>query len=140
MTDINVLENKVAYIQKYLAKAERYLTYSQKQIEESDDLRGAVERYLYLLAESCISLAEAIVSFQNLRKPSYAREAFDILAEEKILPKAFTNEFGRIVGFRNALAHDYEELDFSIVYDVLHNKLASIKQFLRYVQDRFNLQ
>ena len=140
MTGLNVLENKVAYIQKYLAKAERYLTYSQKQIEESDDLRGAVERYLYLLAESCISLAEAIVSFQNLRKPSYAQEAFDILAEEKILPKGFTNEFGRIVGFRNALAHDYEELDFSIVYDVLHTKLDAIRQFLRYVQDRFNLQ
>jgi uncharacterized protein YutE (UPF0331/DUF86 family) len=31
-----------------------------------------------------------------------------------------------MVGFRNVIAHDYDEINYDVVYDVLHNKLLDI--------------
>lgn len=62
------------------------------------------------------------------------REAFDILGEEQILPKEFLEDFPKIVGFRNALAHDYQDLKIETTYDVLKNKLKQVEEFLSYIQ------
>jgi uncharacterized protein YutE (UPF0331/DUF86 family) len=36
----------------------------------------------------------------------------------------------KLVGFRNVLAHEYEELNYEILYDVLKNKLRDIEEFI----------
>lgn len=51
--------------------------------------RGALLHYLYLLADSCIVLAELVIKYKNLRIPQSYSEAFDILGENKILDPSF---------------------------------------------------
>jgi len=36
----------------------------------------------------------------------------------------------RMAGFRNIIAHDYEKLDYGIVYDVLQRRLKDVAAFL----------
>ena len=57
-------------------------------------------------------------------------EAFYILNEEKIIPAELTAKMVGLVGFRNIVAHDYEKIDYDIVYDILQNRLEDIKKFL----------
>ena len=63
------------------------------------------------------------------------REAFDILAEQHILPPEFVSRFVKIVGFRNAPAHDYEDLKIDVLYDVLMNKLPEVEDFLQHIKN-----
>jgi len=79
------------------------------------------------------------VAFKNFRKPTTMREAFDILKEENILTSEFVQSFGNIVGFRNAVAHNYENLRLEVIYDVLHNKLKEVEVFLKHIEDKFSL-
>jgi uncharacterized protein YutE (UPF0331/DUF86 family) len=97
-------------------------------------LRGVIERELYVISQAVIDLAEAVISYKNLRKPTTMREAFDILGEDGILPKEFLSDFSKIVGFRNALAHDYQDLKIEEVYNVLQNKLPQVEEFISYIQ------
>jgi uncharacterized protein YutE (UPF0331/DUF86 family) len=39
----------------------------------------------------------------------------------------------RMAGFRNIIAHDYEKLDYGIVYDVLQRRLKDVATFLEKV-------
>lgn len=119
MSNIEVIENKISYIKKRLGIAKEYQRYSLLDLERDSLVKNAVERELYVIAQAVIDLAEAIVGFKNLRKPTTMREAIEILGEEKILPKEFVEEFINIVGFRNALAHDYEDLRLEVVHEVL---------------------
>ncbi len=48
MTNIHVLENKISAIRGFLNILERYKKYSRDQIQQDVDIRGALERYLYL--------------------------------------------------------------------------------------------
>ena len=133
MTNLKTIENKISLVKKYLKILERYQKYSQKELEENIDLKGALERYLYLSAQSTIDLAEAIISYKNFRKPTSMSESFSILNEEGIISTELTNKMIGMVGFRNVVTHDYDKINYDIVYDVLQNKLKDIEELLKII-------
>jgi len=135
MANLSKIENQISVIKKYLKILENYKKYSKEEIEENLDIRGAVERYLYLVVQATIDLAEAVISLKDFRKPRSFAESFLILEEEKIIDKRLAEHLVKMVGFRNILAHDYIEIDYEIVYDVLHKRLEDIKEFIRRISE-----
>lgn len=134
MTNLSVIENKISSVRKYLKILDRYKKHSRKKLEGDLDIRGAVERYLYLVVQSAIDLAEALISYKNFRKPTTSGEAFSILEEEDIIDSKLSNNLVKMVGFRNIIAHDYEKVDYDIVYDILKNKLKDIEKFIKKIE------
>lgn len=134
MSNLEIIENKISYIKEHLRAAECHINCTLQEIESNPILRSAVERDLYVVVQAVIDLAEGVVAYRGFRKPTTMREAFDILGDEKILSAKFAHEFSKLVGFRNALAHDYEDLNFEVIYNVLHNKLKDVYEFLDYVK------
>lgn len=121
MTSINAIENKVSSVKKYLLILDRYQGLAQTDIENDIDIRGAIERYLYLAIQSAIDLAESIISYRRLRKPTTMGDSFHILSEAGIIDQALMQKLIQMTGFRNVIAHAYDDLDYSIVFDALHN-------------------
>lgn len=133
MTNLTVIENRISTVKKYLKILERYKKYSAKEIEEDLDIRGAVERYLYLAIQATIDLAEAVISYKNLRKPSSMNETFHILNEEDIISPDLKTKMSKMVGFRNIIAHDYEDINYEIVFEILQKGLSDIKEFIKII-------
>ncbi len=134
MTNLVVIENKISAIKKYLKILERYKKYPRKNIEEDIDIRGAVERYLYLAVQAVIDLAEAVIAYKDLRKPTTMSEAFYILNEEDIISAQLTEKMAKMVGFRNVMAHDYENINYDIVYEVLQNRIKEIEEIIKKIE------
>ncbi|MBI4654689.1 MAG: DUF86 domain-containing protein [Nitrospirae bacterium] len=133
MTNIAVIENKISAVKKYLKILERYKKYSQKEIVENIDIKGALERYLYIAVQSTIDLAEAVIAYKDFRKPATMSEIFYILNEEEVIPSNLTNKLAKMVGFRNIITHDYEDIDYAIVYTILHRGLKDIENFIKII-------
>ena len=55
--------------------------------------------------------------------------------EENIIDSVLKTKMSGMVGFRNIIAHDYEEINYGIVVDVLNNGLADIEEFLGRIAD-----
>lgn len=130
MTDVNVIENKISAARKYLKILEGFKRYSQSEIAGDITVKGALERYLYLAVQAAIDLAEAIIAYKKWRKPSTMGESFLILSEEGLIDSKFAKKLSQMVGFRNIIAHDYEEVDSSIVHGILHSDLKDIEKFI----------
>ena len=137
MTNITVVENKISSIQRYLKIVSRFKQHSLSEIEQDETIRGAVERYLYLSCQAVIDLAEDVIALRSYRKPVTMAESFSILAEEGLISNDLTGKMIRLTGFRNVIAHDYEKINYEIVYDVLQNRLADIEEFVSIVRDKF---
>jgi uncharacterized protein YutE (UPF0331/DUF86 family) len=86
MTSFNVIENKISSTRKYISILTRYEKCSKEEIETNVDIRGAVERYLYLAVQSMIDLAESMIAYKRLRKPTTMAESFYVLHEVGIIP------------------------------------------------------
>jgi len=123
-------------IRTYLNILLDFQKYSQQQITGNLILKGAVERYLYLVTDSVISLIEMFISIKSFPKPMYYSESVDILLENKIIDRNQQKLLHKIIGFRNIMAHDYEKLDYKIVYDVLQNNLTDIFKFCDYIKTK----
>lgn len=136
MSSLTVIETKISHIQKYLKLLERYRKFSQKELEQNPDLKGAVERYLYLATQATLDLGEAIIAFKELRRPGTYTEVFYILDEEEFIAKDLSERLVAMAKFRNIIVHDYEKVDFGIVYDVLESRLGDIKEFVRTVKEK----
>ena len=96
--------------------------------------RGALIHYLYLLADSCVVLAELVIKYKKIRIPQSYTESFDILGENKILENSFAFEFAKIAGFRNFLAHDYEKIDAVFICDEIMVKLDDVDSFVKQIE------
>jgi len=128
------IRTKIEKIEEYL----KILELMEKDCEQkfSDPLfRGALLHYLYLTADSCISLAEMIIKERNFRTPQTYSEAIDILGENGIIPSDFAYNFARIGGLRNFLAHDYEKVDMKRICKEVLRKIPDIKRYLSYLRN-----
>ena len=134
MTNIYVVENKISMAQKYIKIIKRYKKYSQQEIEKNIDIRGAVERYLYLVCQSACDLADVYIAYKKFRKPSSLRESFYILNEEGVINDDLIEKMVKMTGFRNLIAHDYGKVDYSQVYKIIHNDIKDIEKFIKIIQ------
>lgn len=96
--------------------------------------KGALLHYLYLVSDSCITLAELVIRERGLRPPQSYSEAIDILGENNIIPPEFAYEFAKIAAFRNFLAHDYERIDYLRICEEALAKLADIEKYADYIR------
>lgn len=139
MSSLAVIETKISHIQKYLKLLDRYKKFSQQDLEQNPDLRGALERYLYLATQAALDLGEAVIAFKELRRPGTYTEVFYILREEELISKELSEKLVSMTKFRNIIAHDYEKVDFGIVYDALQNRLGDIDEFIKAIKEKLNV-
>jgi len=69
----------------------------RKEIKNNIDIRGAVERYLYLSAQATIDLAEALIAYKNFREPTSMAENFYILNEENFIDMELSEKMTNMV-------------------------------------------
>lgn len=77
----------------------------------------ATERTLQVLIESCIGLAKHWAKKETGMASNEALTAFNRLAEKGLIDKNVP--WRKVIGLRNALVHDYLEVDAEIVRDVI---------------------
>jgi len=126
---------KIGRIKEYLKLVESLKDACMERLLTDPIYRGALLHYLYLLVDSCITLAELVIKYKNLRLPQSYHEAFDILGENKVLEPEFAYDFGKIAGFRNFLAHDYEKVDAEYVCKKIIAKLDDVNAFLKQIEN-----
>jgi uncharacterized protein YutE (UPF0331/DUF86 family) len=91
--------------------------------------RRFVERTLHILIEACIDIAQHIISDEGFREPSTYRDAFVVLAEEKIIPADQLPRLEQMAAFRNLIVHYYEKIDDTIVFAVFQRNLTDFLDF-----------
>ncbi|CAM3402475.1 type VII toxin-antitoxin system HepT family RNase toxin [Halomonas lysinitropha] len=83
-------------------------------------LHRAAERNLQLLTEACIGITKQRLKSLGAVVPSDARKAFDKL--RSLDHDTSQIPWNKVVGLRNALVHDYLNLDHTIVEGIIRRK------------------
>jgi uncharacterized protein YutE (UPF0331/DUF86 family) len=79
------MDQKIGRIQEYVGLLRRIENECLQRFETDPIYRGALLHFLYLMADSCIALAEMMVKYKSLRPPQTYSETFDILGDNRIL-------------------------------------------------------
>ena len=85
--------------------------------------RKGAERLLQTLVEACIGVSKHWLKQQNKVLPTDAYSVFKKLMELQLIPAEDAQEWQRIIGMRNAIVHDYLNLDEKIIKIIVVNKV-----------------
>ena len=132
-TEFSGIEQRLERLKKCLIKLEPFKEKSKKEFYQDEYLQDIVERNLEVAIQSCIDIANRIISLDELEKPKDYYGSIIRLGEESILPYDFAQKFAPVAGFRNILIHEYLDIDWDEVYKNLQ-KLNQFYEFMDYVK------
>ena len=92
--------------------------------------RKGAERLLQILVESCIGVAKHWLKQQGKTLPNDAYSVFEKLTELQLISPDERLEWQKVIGMRNAIVHDYLNLDEKVIRAIIVNQLyLSLQKF-----------
>lgn len=95
--------------------------------------RSAAERSLQILAESAIGVSKHANRKLELPERSDAASSATQLLEQSPFPGVTKDEIRGAIGMRNAIVHDYLNLDWALIEQVIRNRqYVKLREFVEY--------
>ncbi len=134
MTDIDVIEEKLARIESYVAEL-RQLSEPKKIAYDVREERF-VEYTLQIAIQAMLHVASLIVAEDRSEEPQTIDGLFEILARDGWVREDLVAPLRSLIGLYESLVQDYENVDLNVVRDAVENRLEALVEFVAQVQSR----
>jgi uncharacterized protein YutE (UPF0331/DUF86 family) len=99
-------------------------------LENNYDLQDIISVNLERSIQLCVDISAIIISERDLKTSNTMAGSFKILEEAGILPDDLSVKLQKAVGFRNVSVHEYDSIDWEIVFDIIHHHLINFRNFI----------
>jgi len=124
-------EDKLKDITQFLQELEPMIPSSYEIYEEDYKARAICERYFEKILEAVVDIAHIIIKELKLPPATEDINAFEILAEKKIISEDLAKKLKDAKGMRNIIAHEYGEVNDELVFEAVSEQLIKdINEFL----------
>lgn len=128
--DASVLAERAMAVERHLRRVADRLPESPADLRPSTDASDAVLLHLWQATQIVIDLAVAACVAHKLGTPQSYADAFRRLQTAGIIDAALADRLVRAAGFRNVVAHAYEQLDMARVFQAATAGPADLRAFV----------
>jgi uncharacterized protein YutE (UPF0331/DUF86 family) len=128
--DAAVLAERAAAIERHLTRVSQRLPDSAVGFAPSTDASDAVILHLWQATQIAIDLAVSVCVARGLGTPQSYADAFRRLQSAGLIEAALAGRLVRAAGFRNVVAHAYEQLDMARVHRAATDGPADLRAFI----------
>ncbi len=139
MVNKSVILRKISIIRHNLSRLKDRENVSLETFRNDLDTQDIVLHNLQLAIQGCIDIGSHVISDEGWGVAGSLNEIFYILRDKGVIKTEISEKIISMVGFRNILVHEYEEVNLDIVYNILHNHLNDINEYLLSVVNHFRL-
>lgn len=142
MLDKDFIKRKITFIEKELMVLAKYQHMTFEETAENFETQAIVERLLERIITRAIDINRHVISEMgaHLAPITKYRETFLRLAELKIYPTEFAEKLAPSAGFRNALVHDYNNIDKDILKKSIKEAIQEFNEYGKYILDFLDKQ
>ena len=130
------IKRKITLIQDEMIKLSDLAKYTIDEVAKDFVKQAAVERILERIIARAIDINQHIVAEsekKNISAPTDYKETFTALVDLGVYDKNFAEEISKSVGTRNMLAHEYDKMDYSKVYNSMGDCLRDYNKYCEYI-------
>ncbi|MBU2264315.1 DUF86 domain-containing protein [Patescibacteria group bacterium] len=136
MLNAKLIKQKIDLIQTDLERLIEFKQFTFDEMAQDYINYTALKNFLMEIIGRGIDINEHIIAKlgkeHNLSPKDY-RETFLQLKELKILPADFAKKIANSAGFRNAIVHEYNNLDKNIVYKTVGEAIKQYNDYCNYI-------
>jgi uncharacterized protein YutE (UPF0331/DUF86 family) len=104
-----------------------------RTLEQDYDLQDIISVNLERAIQAGVDIASILLAERGQDTPATMGEAFPLLAGLGIIPADLAERLRKAVGFRNISVHEYEKIDWTIVFSIVTTRLEDFRSFARSV-------
>jgi len=134
MVDREKIEGLIRRLREYTGYLQEIAREDQADFLDDPKSMGSARYYLQVSIETCIGIANHIISTERLRAPRDYRDAFTVLNEAGVLSDDLTQKMRELVGLRNLLVHVYWDVDDETIYEGVQTELGDFEAFVEQVR------
>ena len=127
--DRRVIEAKLERLRRCVQRLEHKRPSTPEALATDDDLQDILSVNLERAVQLCVDIAAHIIADREISAPTTMAAAFEALHTLHILQSDLSNSMKKAVGFRNIVVHNYQEIDWEIVFHICHHKLDDFRAF-----------
>jgi uncharacterized protein YutE (UPF0331/DUF86 family) len=128
VVDVTVVQRKLSQLDTYLQQVSEFSTITLEEYQGEWKIQRIVERTLQMMIETCVDIANHLISDRGMRSPTSYADTFQILKENAIVNDSLHDSLEKMVKFRNIVVHQYEGVDAGIVLMILKNHLEDFER------------
>lgn len=126
----DVILNKKESIERCIKQARAFhAQLTDLPFEQDLFKQDAVSLNVQRAVEQAIALANHVVKKRKLGLPKESRESFRLLESAGIVPAELSQRLQSMIGFRNVLVHEYQQVDAGILVEVINLRLDDLIEF-----------
>ena len=137
-----IVNDHLQRIIKYRNELEAIAGKEQSEFINDRLLIAATERLFQLAIESCINIANKILSLEQFNKPVNPPETYSDIFRELgnlgIVTRSFSEKLITMAKFRNRLVHIYWEVDANELFKYLTENLKDFQAFIDQIVKYYN--
>ncbi|OGW84325.1 MAG: hypothetical protein A2987_05520 [Omnitrophica bacterium RIFCSPLOWO2_01_FULL_45_10] len=139
MVNQALLRTKTAHIKKSMDRLLGKAGVPRKEFRANADIQDIVTHNLQLAIQGAIDIASHIISDEGWGVPNTLVGLFEILREHKVIDEKMSGLMKKMVGFRNIIVHEYDDIDLNKVHQILTERLGDFDDFLKQITMFANL-
>lgn len=129
--DIDIIRSKQDSIARCIARIETKSELSYEALLEDYDAQDVITLNLERAVQQACDIAAMILAETSESVPDTMRAAFATLQRIQVLSQTTAEHMMKAVGFRNIAVHVYQEIDWAIVYSIVHERLKDFRDYIR---------
>ena len=126
-----VLTQKLESLRRCIRRIEEKAPDSPAILALDADLQDVIVLNLTRAVQLSVDLASHIISQTDKPSPSTMGATFSTLEELHVIDQATSDNLRKAVGFRNIAVHNYEAINWTIVFNICENRLVDFRNFAR---------
>lgn len=131
-----VLQQKLNSMARCLERLQFKMPSTAESLKSDPDLQDIILYNLKRLIERSVDCAMIVITEKRwLTVPQTMAESFEVLAQNQFIDRELANRLKKATGFRNLAVHEYDKINWNIVFHILQNQLADFRGFASKVEN-----
>lgn len=131
--DKDVIAAKIEIIRKTLERIRTNTPNSYEELFEHYDAQDIISLNLERAVQASVDIAAHIIAETELQPAQTMSDSFSCLEKQRIITKETSERMKKAVGFRNISVHNYQSIDWLIVYSICTKHLIDFEDFAKQI-------
>lgn len=126
-----VVENKLESLRRCVARVQSRCPATLTGLINDIDAQDVVVLNLSRAVQLCVDIAMHRISEMEIPAPQTMGDAFDLLAQQGLIDLPLCRRMRSAVGFRNLAVHNYDAINWAIVFAIAQTHLDDFRAFAK---------
>lgn len=138
--DLEGIGKKLIGMAKRLKRLSKHQALTFEEYLQDEDRQATIERYLEIVIQAAIDINRMLIKQRedtDLEKLTNA-ETFTLAGEFGCITSELAAQLALSAGFRNVLAHVYDDIDPEMAYRALQLAVVQYPQYIQQIQTYIN--